>query len=253
VERLFDASDQRRVSTIERSEILSESEAVSNAQIGVRLSHRTSSMPLLERLRYPREEGNSLAASECSSKSGSGTGAHPADLMTSGASGVSRDTAAMVLKRVRPWLVRALRAPAVLYDWHLGWLLGKRFLRLTHRGRRSGRCYRTMLEVIGNDPVSGELFVMVGLGRKAQWYRNVLAGGAVEVAAGSRRFHPMFRELAPPEAAAVVGEYERRNRLVTPIVRAMLSALVGWRYDGSPSARERLVKDRPILAFRPAS
>jgi hypothetical protein len=110
-----------------------------------------------------------------------------------------------------------------------------------------------MLEVIGHDPVSGELFVMVGLGRKAQWYRNVLAGGAVEVAVGSRRFQPMFRELAPPEAAAVVGEYERRNRLVTAIVRAMLSALVGWRYDDSPSARERLVKDRPILAFRPAS
>jgi hypothetical protein len=110
-----------------------------------------------------------------------------------------------------------------------------------------------MLEVIGNDLISGELFVMVGLGRDAQWYRNVIAGGAVEVAVGSRRFRPVFRELALGEAAAVLGEYERRNRLVTPIVRAMLSALVGWRYDGSPSARERLVEHRPILAFRPAS
>lgn len=159
----------------------------------------------------------------------------------------------MVVNWIRPWVIRALRAPAILYDWHLGWLLGRRFLRLTHRGRRSGRLYQTMLEVIGNDPLSGELFVMAGLGRNAQWYRNVVAGGAAEVAVDSKRFRPAFRELAPAEAAAVVGEYERRNRAVTPIVRAILSALVGWRYDGSPSARERLVNDRPILAFRPAS
>ncbi|HZE05227.1 MAG TPA: nitroreductase family deazaflavin-dependent oxidoreductase [Solirubrobacteraceae bacterium] len=141
----------------------------------------------------------------------------------------------------------------MLYDWNLGWLLGRRFLRLTHRGRRSGRCYRTMLEVIGSNRAQDELFVMVGLGRGAQWYRNVVAGGAVEVAIGRQRFRPDYREVAPAQAVAVLADYERRNRLVTPIVRAVLSRLVGWRYDGSPPARERLVTERPILAFRPAS
>jgi deazaflavin-dependent oxidoreductase (nitroreductase family) len=168
-------------------------------------------------------------------------------------SGLRRDTPAVVLRTIRPWLIRALRAPAVLYDWHLGWLLGGRFLRLTHRGRRSGRCYRMMLEVIGTDRSRQEVFVMVGLGRRAQWYRNVIAGGAVEVAIASERFRPAYRELAPKEAAAVLGDYERRNRLLTPIVRAVLSGLIGWRYDGSPTARLRLVSERPILAFRPAS
>jgi deazaflavin-dependent oxidoreductase (nitroreductase family) len=154
---------------------------------------------------------------------------------------------------IRSWLISALRAPAVLYDWHMGWLLGERFLRLTHRGRRSGRCYRMMLEVIGFDRSRHELFVMVGLGRHAQWYRNVIAGGAVEVAVGSKRFGPAYRELMPNEAAAVLGDYERRHRLLAPVVRAVLSALVGWRYDGSPTARVRIVSERPILAFRPAS
>ena len=153
---------------------------------------------------------------------------------------------------MRPWLIRALRAPAVLYDWHLGWLLGRRFLRLTHRGRRSGRRYRMMLEVLGTNRGRGELFVMVGLGRRAQWYRNVVAGGAVELAIGGERFRPDYRELAPVEAAAVLEDYERRNRLLAPIVRAVLSRLIGWRYDGSKQARERLVTERPILAFRPA-
>jgi deazaflavin-dependent oxidoreductase (nitroreductase family) len=154
---------------------------------------------------------------------------------------------------MRRWLIRALRAPAVLYDWKLGWLLGRRFLRLTHRGRRSGRCYRMMLEVIKDDRVQHEVFVMVGLGRRAQWYRNVMAGGAVELVIGSERFRPDYRELAPAEAAAVLADYERRNRLLAPIVQMVLSRLVGWRYDGSPPARERLVRERPILAFRPAS
>lgn len=106
-----------------------------------------------------------------------------------------------------------------------------------------------MLEVIGNDRARHEVFVIVGLGRRAQWYRNVLAGGAVELAIGSERFRPDYRELTPAEAAAVLDDYERRNRLLAPIVRAVLSRLVGWRYDGSPRARERLVSERPILPF----
>jgi hypothetical protein len=77
----------------------------------------------------------------------------------------------MSSQAIRPWLIGALRAPAVLYDRNLGWLLGRRFLRLTHRGRRTGRCYQTMLEVIDNDRARHEVFVMVGLGRRAQWYR----------------------------------------------------------------------------------
>lgn len=154
---------------------------------------------------------------------------------------------------LRRWLIVALRAPALLYDRNLGWVLGRRFLRLTHRGRRSGRCYRMMLEVIGEDRDRRELFVLVGLGRGAQWYRNVVAGGAVEIAIANERFSPDYRELEPAEGEAILGDYERRNRIAAPIVRIVLSRLVGWHYDGSPSARRRLVGERPILAFRPES
>jgi deazaflavin-dependent oxidoreductase (nitroreductase family) len=147
--------------------------------------------------------------------------------------------------------IRVLRIPAVLYDLNLGWLLGRRFLRLTHVGRRSGRHFQTMVEVIGEDVVARELFVMVGLGRRAQWYRNVTAGGAAEIAIGRQRFAPCYRELDVPQASEVLADYERRNRLLVPVVRAMLSRLVGWSYDGSREARERLAGERPILAFRP--
>lgn len=105
---------------------------------------------------------------------------------------------------VSPWSRAALRLPAWLHDVHAGWLLGARFPRLSHVGRRSGRPYRTMLEVIGRDRATGEVFVMAGLGASADWYRNVEARGATEVAVGRKRFLPVHRRLTDIEAAAVL-------------------------------------------------
>ena len=150
-----------------------------------------------------------------------------------------------------PRLKRLLRAPARLYDWQAGWILGRRFLRLTHVGRRSGRLNQTMLEVVGENPRSDELIVVAGLGRSADWYRNLQAGEAREVAVGRERFVPIHRELGEAEAAAVLAAYERRNRFVAPLIRAVLSRLVGWRYDGSESARRALVHELPMIGLRP--
>ncbi|HEY5317300.1 MAG TPA: nitroreductase family deazaflavin-dependent oxidoreductase [Solirubrobacteraceae bacterium] len=157
----------------------------------------------------------------------------------------------MVTRAPGPIVRGALRAPASLYDGHLGWILGERFLLLTHVGRRSGRRYRTMLEVIGRDDARGELMVMAGLGRSAQWYRNLKASPASEVAVGRRRFVSTHRELEPHEAAAVLARYERRNRWLAPVLDRVLSALVGWRYDGSEDARRRLVAELPVIALAP--
>jgi deazaflavin-dependent oxidoreductase (nitroreductase family) len=145
-----------------------------------------------------------------------------------------------------------LRAPARLYDWRCGWLLGHRFLRLTHIGRNSGRRYQTMLEVIGTGPADNEFLVVAGLGPTADWYRNLRATPAVEVAIGRSRFRSVHRTLNVEEAVAALSDYERRNRLITPVIRRVLSWLVGWRYDGSGPARQRLVRELPIVAFRPA-
>jgi hypothetical protein len=108
-----------------------------------------------------------------------------------------------------------------------------------------------MLEVVADDRASRELLVMAGLGRSAQCYRNLQAGNAVEVAIGRDRFVPTWRELAPAEAAAALAGYERRNRAIAPVVRRVLSWLVGWRYDGTEEKRLALVSELPMLALRP--
>ncbi len=108
-----------------------------------------------------------------------------------------------------------------------------------------------MLEVVGEDRATGELIVLAGRGRSAQWYRNLRAGNAAEIAIGRRRFQPRCRELAPAEASATLADYERRNRWATLLLRVVLSRLVGWHYDGSPAARMQLVSELPMVGFRP--
>lgn len=147
--------------------------------------------------------------------------------------------------------VRAIfRAPVRLYDHGLGWLLGRRFLCLTHVGRTSGRHYRTVLEVVGL--THDEVTVIAGLGPSSDWFRNLQAGGSAHVQLGRAEFDAEHRVLGPAEAVAVIADYERRNRLVRPVVHRVLTALVGWRYDGSGAARDRLVRQLPVVALRPS-
>jgi deazaflavin-dependent oxidoreductase (nitroreductase family) len=156
-------------------------------------------------------------------------------------------------RRKRPGrrLAALLRAPSGLYRLGLGRLLGRRFLALTHRGRRTGRLYTTVLEVVRWRPDAGEAVVVSGFGPDANWYRNVIAGGAVEVRIGHTRFGPDVRVLGAAEAAAALADYERRNRLAALVIRAVLGQLTGRPYDGSPAARDRLVRQLPFVAFTP--
>jgi deazaflavin-dependent oxidoreductase (nitroreductase family) len=147
--------------------------------------------------------------------------------------------------------VRLLRVPALLYEHGWGRVLGHRFLALTHRGRKSGRRYVIVLEVVEWRPQATEAVVVSGFGPHAQWFRNVLAGGAEEVRIGRCRFPARARVLDAGEAEAVLAAYERRNRVVAPVVRYVLGRLTGIRHDGSAEARRRIVAALPFVALAP--
>lgn len=143
------------------------------------------------------------------------------------------------------------KVPVLLYDHDLGGLLGRRFLCLTHVGRWSGRRYRTVLEVVASE--GDEYLVISGFGHKSDWYRNIHANPAAEVAVGGRSFAASYRDVEGEEAVAVLAGYERRYRWSGPVIRWVMSHFVGWPYDGSDAARRRLAAELPIVAFRPAS
>lgn len=146
------------------------------------------------------------------------------------------------------WL---LHMPVLLYRCRLGWLVGHRFLLLTHVGRRSARRHQTVLEVMEYRKGIPEAVVMSGFGPKADWLRNLEANGIAEIQIGPERFAATFRRLDPGDAVDVVKGYEHRNRGIALIVRHVLTGLLGWPYHGTDGDRRRLVEQLPLIAFRP--
>ena len=103
-------------------------------------------------------------------------------------------------KRPSRPLVVLFGLPRHLYRHGWGWVLGHRFLQLTHTGRSSGRTYQTILEVIHYDPDSQEATIMSGFGPGADWLRNVQANGRAEVSIGRSSFTATHRMVRVEEA-----------------------------------------------------
>ena len=145
------------------------------------------------------------------------------------------------------------RAPVYLYHWRCSRLLGCRFLLLIHLGRRSRRRRETVLEVMEYREPGPEAVVMSAFGRNADWLRNIEVTPNPEVIIGRQQFVAAYRLLDIEEAISVVERYEQRNWFLAPIVRLVVSSLLGWPYRGSESDRRRLAAQLPLIALRPRS
>lgn len=144
-----------------------------------------------------------------------------------------------------PALVKLLaRLPLRLYDLRLGRLLGHRFLVVTHRGRRSGRTYRTMLEVVRWSPASREAVVAAGWGERASWYQNLRAASAEEILIADERFVPAQRFLDLEERVEALRAYRQTHPLGTRVLGGLLGVGVN---DNLQLAATRL----PMISFQP--
>lgn len=138
-----------------------------------------------------------------------------------------------------------LGAPAWLFRWHLGFVFGNRFVMIEHRGRKSQKLYRTTLEVAGRNQDEGEWIVTSGTGPKADWYRNIEAGGLDAVWIGSSRDAADVRFLEPEEAGAVFAQYEQDHGKAA----VKLMDMMGVSYDGTDAGRIEMMHTIPMVAF----
>ena len=106
-----------------------------------------------------------------------------------------------------------LRIPILLYRVNLGWLLGKRFLMLTHVGRKSGLPREVVLEVVYHDSETGAYFVAAGWRGKADWFKNIQSNPVVQVMAGRRTFKASAQVMQLAEAATTFYIYALRHPL----------------------------------------
>ncbi len=141
----------------------------------------------------------------------------------------------------------AFRLPLWLYQIGLGRFLGKRVLRLTHTGRKSGLPRQSVLEVVRYDQTTGACIVASGWGEKSDWYRNVLAHPQVHVQIGSRSFTAQARRLSPDEAGRELVNYANLH----PMAFRELVRFMGYRLDGSEKDIFALGQQIPMFIFTP--
>lgn len=143
------------------------------------------------------------------------------------------------------------RAPIALFRLGLGGLLGRRFVLLTHTGRRTGSERQVVLEVVGRDGAG--YLVASGYGRRAQWFRNIVADPRVRFQVGRHRYAGEARPLPPAESGRRLAEYAERHLRTA----AALMRLVGQDVDGSPASYELVGSDPdrgvPLVALVPAA
>jgi deazaflavin-dependent oxidoreductase (nitroreductase family) len=142
----------------------------------------------------------------------------------------------------------ALRLPVLLYRLHLCWVLGERFLELTHIGRHSGLPHRTVVEVVYHDPATDTYYVASGWGGHSDWYRNVLKTPQVTVDVGRRHFKSTAVHLTHEEAREVLIEYSRRHSLAFQELAVMM---LGHRGNSRDEAINELADSAPVLGLRP--
>lgn len=142
-----------------------------------------------------------------------------------------------------------LRAPAWLDRPGLRWALRLcspyPVIVITHRGRRSGRMYRTPLELLTGSG-EGDMFVLPLVGHRSDWYRNVTAGGLVEGSCRGRRGRLEWRRASIEEARLALDRYRWAHPLY---VRALL-ALVARVNGVSEATSGALAESLPVLVFR---
>jgi len=140
------------------------------------------------------------------------------------------------------------RAPLVLFRLGLGWLLGGRFMLLTHIGRKSGLPRQAVLEVAEHDAATDTYYVASGFGRESQWFKNVQTNPHVTIQVGPRVLEATAEVLDPDASGEKMVEYARHY----PRAAQALSRVLGYQIDGSENRYRRLGHDYiSFVAMRP--
>jgi len=143
----------------------------------------------------------------------------------------------------------AFRFPIFLYHAHLGWMMGYRFVLLTHTGRKSGQLRQNVLEVVRYDKATGGCIVASGWGDKSDWYRNVTANPKIFFQIRGKRSAGNAERLSPEEGAKELLDYAHRY----PMALRELAQIMGYKLDGTEEDILALGRMIPMFAFKPTS
>jgi deazaflavin-dependent oxidoreductase (nitroreductase family) len=132
--------------------------------------------------------------------------------------------------------------------WMLQALSPATVIVLVHRGRKSGRVFKTPIEIMVDDPERGEFVVAPMWGRDSDWYRNVMAGGLVEVHVRGKALQVEWRELDEAERRSAMDAYRESHPIYSRTILRMLVRVNGL--EGDPE--QAVLRALPMLRLRRA-
>jgi deazaflavin-dependent oxidoreductase (nitroreductase family) len=148
------------------------------------------------------------------------------------------------------FLGRAMRMPGALdrrgTRWMLQALSPAPVIVLVHRGRKSGKVYKTPVEILTEDPERGEIVVSPMFGRSSDWYRNVVAGGLEEIHVRGEARQVEWQELGEAERRAAMDAYREAHPLYSRMILRMLARVNGFEGD----AEQAVLRELPMLRVR---
>lgn len=139
-----------------------------------------------------------------------------------------------------PW-----RLPIWIYRLGLGGLLGKRFLLLTHTGKKTGLKRQTVLEVVQIKPADGEYYVVSGFGTRSHWYQNIKANPEVIIQVGYKAMKATAEQLDQQNAGQLMLEYAENY----PGNLKALGKMIGYEIDHTPEGYLAFGREIPIFRF----
>ena len=141
-----------------------------------------------------------------------------------------------------PW-----RLPIWFYKLGLGRLLGRKFLLLRHKGRKSGQIRQAVLEIILAYPSEDRYLVVSGFGPRSQWYQNIRSEPRVTIQVGAKKIRAVAKQLDKKMAADAMLTYAQKY----PGNLKTLSRLLGYEIDHSPAGYQAFGEQIPVIELTP--
>ena len=139
------------------------------------------------------------------------------------------------------------RAPIWIYKLNLGWLMGKRFIKITHIGRKSGKPRHVVLEVVKYEPSNRTYYIAAAWGEQSDWVKNIRANPQIKVQVASQKMNVLAEQLTPEEGEAVILDYAQRH----PTAMKSLARFMGYQLDGSEADYRELGRLLLMFALTP--
>lgn len=152
-------------------------------------------------------------------------------------------------KRPGKFLKFFFKVPVWIYKMGFGgferWV-GAQWMLITHTGRKSGKRYDSMVDVMDYDKATDTYYIEAAYGTRADWYRNIQASPNFAARVGRRKFLACATPLSNENSADMLVKFYREKPAYTRSVMAM----VGMKFNGEEDLRA-IASKLMLLAVHP--